>query len=251
MEVLSALSRLIDYPTEALLRQEGALISVIEQSTLPEKLQARLQAFMAQRLAMDLLDWQSEYDGLFERGRSLALWLFEHVHGESRDRGQAMVELVAMYREAGLEIAQHELPDYIPLFLEFLATQGESNARHWLQEVEHILALLQCRLEKRHSDYALLFESLLELAQSTVNLDQIREQIAQEKRDDTKQAIDKEWEEEEVTFGAESLEKSCDSTKRRPSETQRRDLDIPVTWVDFNAQQNTTQSGVNKSERSA
>ena len=70
------------------------------------------------------MQWQSEYDGLFERGRSLALWLFEHVHGESRDRGQAMVDLVDQYRQAGLEISQHELPDYLPLFLEFLSTQG-------------------------------------------------------------------------------------------------------------------------------
>lgn len=251
MEILSVLSRLIDYPTEELLLQEEALVAVIEQSALPEHLQEQMLVFIERRLGMDLLDWQSEYDGLFERGRSLALWLFEHVHGESRDRGQAMVELVNMYREAGLEISRHELPDYIPLFLEFLATQGEDNARKWIGEVEHILGLLQCRLEKRQSDYAVLFESLLNVAQSKVDLDEIRTQIASEKRDDTKQAIDKEWEEEEVTFGAESLEKSCDSAKRRPSESQRRDLDIPVSWVDFNAQHGAAPSSASKIERSA
>ena len=56
------------------------------------------------------LDWQSDYDALFERGRSLSLLLFEHVHGESRDRGQAMIDLIAQYKEAGLEIGMKELP---------------------------------------------------------------------------------------------------------------------------------------------
>ena len=79
---------------------------------------------------------------MFERGRALGLWLFEHVHGESRDRGQAMVDLIEQYKQAGLQLNLNELPDYIPLFLEFLATQGSENAREWLSEVEHILAYL-------------------------------------------------------------------------------------------------------------
>ena len=179
------------------------------------------------------MQWQSEYDGLFERGRSLALWLFEHVHGESRDRGQAMVDLVDQYRQAGLEISQHELPDYLPLFLEFLSTQGRDNAVSWLLDMEHILALLQCRLEKRGSDYAVLFQLLLSIADSKVDLNEIRERIADEKRDDSKQAIDKEWEEEAVTFGADSLDKSCGDAQRKPTEEQRKDLDVPLHWVDF------------------
>ena len=239
MEILSVISRLIDYPDEQILANEQAMINVIEESGLDASLEERLINFIESNLAKDLMDWQSEYDGLFERGRSLGLWLFEHVHGESRDRGQAMVDLVNVYREAGLEISQHELPDYIPLFLEFLATQGEDNAVQWLKDVEHVLGLLLCRLEKRGSDYEVLFESLLTIADSQVELDEFRRQIAEEKRDDTAQAIDKEWEEEEVTFGADSLDKACDSKARRPSETQRRDLDVPVNWVDFNTQQKT------------
>lgn len=239
MEILSVISRLIDYPDEQILANEQAMINVIEESGLDASLEERLINFIESNLAKDLMDWQSEYDGLFERGRSLGLWLFEHVHGESRDRGQAMVDLVNVYREAGLEISQHELPDYIPLFLEFLATQGEDNAVQWLKDVEHVLGLLLCRLEKRGSDYVVLFESLLTIADSQVELDEFRRQIAEEKRDDTAQAIDKEWEEEEVTFGADSLDKVCDSKARRPSETQRRDLDVPVNWVDFNTQQKT------------
>mgnify|MGYP000364856143 FL=1 len=233
MDILNVLSCLIDYPREGVISNKGELEGVIKNAGLQAPLETNLLAFVDTHTSKELLEWQSEYDALFERGRSLALWLFEHVHGESRDRGQAMVDLTALYREAGLELSQHELPDYIPLFLEFLSTQGEENAKKWLQDMEHILGLLFCRLEKRNSDYAVLFEALLTIADSDVNLDDIREQISGEKRDDTKEALDKEWEEEEVTFGADSLEKSCDSAVNRPSESQRRDQDIPISWVDF------------------
>jgi len=239
MEILSVISRLIDYPDEQILANEQAMINVIEEAGLEPSLEEKLIDFLENNLSKELMEWQSEYDGLFERGRSLGLWLFEHVHGESRDRGQAMVDLVNVYRQAGLEISQHELPDYIPLFLEFLATQGEDNAVQWLKDVEHVLGLLLCRLEKRGSDYAALFETLLTIAGSQAELETFRNQVAEEKRDDTAQAIDKEWEEEEVTFGADSLDKACDSATRRPSENQRRDLDVPVNWVDFNTQQKT------------
>lgn len=235
MQILKILSRLLDYPTADLSAHQAEVIGLIQAAPVARDVRAKLEQFVGHRAQLDLLDWQAEYDGMFERGRSLGLWLFEHVHGESRDRGQAMVDLVALYRTAGLEISQHELPDYIPLFLEFLATQGDDNARAWLIDMEHILALLQCRLENRGSDYAVLFEALLALAHSKVNLSEVRERISGEKRDDTKAAIDKEWEEEEVTFGAESLEKSCDNAARKPSESQRRDLDVPINWVGFDA----------------
>ena len=233
MDILNVLSCLIDYPREGVVSSKNELDDVIKHASLEAPLKTKLLEFVEHHTSKELLEWQSEYDALFERGRSLALWLFEHVHGESRDRGQAMVDLTALYREAGLELSQHELPDYIPLFLEFLSTQGEENAKKWLQDMEHILGLLFCRLEKRNSQYAVLFETLLVIADSEVNLDDIRDQIAGEKRDDTKEALDKEWEEEEVAFGADSLEKSCDTAVNRPSESQRRDQEIPISWVDF------------------
>ncbi len=248
MKVLNVLSCLMDYPREDILVYKNDLDQIVREAGLSPAIEGKLLSFIETYAAKDLMDWQAEYDGQFERGRFLGLWLFEHVHGESRDRGQAMVDLVNVYREAGLELDQHELPDYIPLFLEFLSTQGKANAQNWLLDVEHILGLLLCRLEKRKSDYVVLFEALLEIAGSELNLDDIREQIADEKRDDTKQAIDKEWEEEEVKFGAESLDSACESATRRPSENQRRDLDIPVKWVDFDTGANTSDSS--SSERS-
>lgn len=233
MEILSVISCLLDYPSERLEAGREDMLAIIVEADLADEHKRKLVEFVKTNLSKDLMEWQAEYDGLFERGRSLGLWLFEHVHGESRDRGQAMVDLVNVYRQAGLEISQHELPDYIPMFLEFLGTQGRDNAAQWLCDVEHVLGLLLCRLENRGSDYSVLFEALLDVANSDVDLDEFRQQISTEKRDDTKQAIDKEWEEEEVTFGSESIDKACDTATRRPSESQRRDLDVPVNWVDF------------------
>ncbi len=242
MELLSVIGLLLDYPSVTLSQHRAEIEKIVTDADIDTPQKEGVLSFINNHLDKELMEWQSEYDSQFERGRSVALWLFEHVHGESRDRGQAMVDLVAQYREAGLEISQHELPDYIPLFLEFLSTQGRDNAASWLLDVEHILGLLQCRLEKRDSDYAILFEVLLKVANSELDLDVIRKKIADEKRDDSKQAIDKEWEEEEVTFGAESLEKSCETAARKPSEDQRRDLDAPLHWVGFNNADNSPLS---------
>ena len=125
MEVLSVISRLIDYPDADILEHEQAMLDIIDASDLNEHLKEKLEAFIETNLQKDLMDWQAEYSGQFERGRSLGLWLFEHVHGESRDRGQAMVDLMALYQEQGFEISVRELPDYIPLYLEFLAQRPD------------------------------------------------------------------------------------------------------------------------------
>lgn len=233
MDTLRLISQLLDYPQQDLMAHSAEIQSIIDAADLPKQSKQGLSRFVEHYSAMDLLDWQAEYDGLFERGRSLGLWLFEHVHGESRDRGQAMVELMGKYKEAGLELSRHELPDYIPLFLEFLATQGADNARLWLSEVVQVLALLQVRLERRDSLYCHVMSALVSYSKAKVDLEDLRSQTASEKRDDSKQALDKEWEEEEVTFGADSLQQSCDQATNRPSNSQRRDLDAPLHWVDF------------------
>ncbi len=244
MLLLNVISVLLDYPDSTLSECEDEIIGIVEASDLSLALRSRLIGFIDHHARLDLLDWQAQYDALFERGRSLGLWLFEHVHGESRDRGQAMVDLVNMYHQAGLELKQAQLPDYIPLYLEFIATQGEENAKAWLLDVEHILALLHCRLEKRESDYAVLFEALLQLAGGCVNLNEIRAQVDKEKPDNTAKAIDKAWVEEEVTFSNQSPSKRCGQLVRRPSHAQQSDRDVPLNWVDPRPHTKVTKGAV-------
>ncbi|MCH8501113.1 MAG: nitrate reductase molybdenum cofactor assembly chaperone [Aliidiomarina sp.] len=244
MQIARVLSLLLDYPRPGLLAAQSDIQAIIAESPLSAERQQALSAFVSARFNGDLMDWQSEYDTLFERGRSLSLLLFEHVHGESRDRGQAMVNLMNQYKEAGLEIGVRELPDYIPLYLEFLSTQGEENLRLGLEEVAHILALLAARLEQRDSDYAAVLHALLELSGVSVDIADVREQIANEKRDDTKEELDKVWEEEMVKFGPDSQTDGCSTAVNKPSETQRKDQYVPINWADItDAAQTEAQRG--------
>jgi nitrate reductase molybdenum cofactor assembly chaperone NarJ/NarW len=222
MKLLQVISLLMDYPTATITESRSELLNIIEQSTLSADLKESLADFVSDRCALRLLDWQSEYDGLFERGRSVSLLLFEHIHGESRDRGQAMVNLQMQYQAAGLDIAALELPDYIPLYLEFLSTQGDTNAQIGLEEIAHILAVLACRLDERKSNYAALFHCLLHLSQVQIDLSDIQQQIQHEQRDDTPEALDKVWEEEAVSFKAESDADACGISIKRPSASQNK-----------------------------
>lgn len=233
MKVLSVIASLLDYPTEELVNASDEIVQFIaDDELLTQDDKHDLIKFIDDRSSQDIFDWQSDYDALFERGRSLSLLLFEHVHGESRDRGQAMIDLIAQYKAAGLQLDIKELPDYIPLFLEFLSTQGNDNAKAWLQDVAHILAVLKVRLEQRDCDYEVLFKTLVNLAQAEVDYDDVWQQVKGEKRDDTKEAMDKVWEEEMVKFGPDSNNDACGSAVNRPSDSQRRDQEVPISFGD-------------------
>jgi len=207
MRSLRVLARLLDYPTEELQVAAGELIEVI---TLECRLSAALKVDLmnwCQRLADgDLLELQSEYVALFDKGRATSLLLFEHVHGESRDRGQAMVDLLAEYNAAGFELDARELPDYLPVFLEYLSTRSEEEIGRWLGEIRHILALLTARLEERGAYHALVPRALLALIGAEEDVESQREAVVSESRDDTPEALDAVWEEEAVRFSAQSDE---------------------------------------------
>ncbi|USD21692.1 nitrate reductase molybdenum cofactor assembly chaperone [Microbulbifer variabilis] len=239
MKVLNLIARLLDYPSDELVVHLDELTNwVAESEDLDKPLRDLLLAFISHYERMDALDWQSEYDGLFERGRAVSLHLFEHIHGESRDRGQAMVDLMNRYRAAGLELNERELPDYLPTYLEFCATQGEA-AYGWVHDITHVIALLSARLSKRESPYHLLMDALLQMAGVFVDLTALKEEVANEERDDTPEALDKIWEEEVVSFTGAN---NCDQSIARPSAAQLRDGQ-PLTWASSakDAAQNSAQ----------
>lgn len=202
---LLVISRLLEYPDADLWQHQQELRDALtEGGALNLQQAAQLNGFITTLCSGDLLDAQASYSELFDRGRATSMLLFEHVHGESRDRGQAMVNLMGQYQQAGMEIDSRELPDHLPLYLEYLSQRDEAEARGGLQDVAPILALLAARLKQRESDYAALFDVLLGLSQSDVVVESVRQQIAGEARDDTPQALDAVWEEEQVKFVAEA-----------------------------------------------
>ncbi len=201
---LVIVSRLLEYPDAALwLHQQECYDALASAEHLPKAQLAKITVFLRDLLNQDPLDAQSAYSELFDRGRATSLLLFEHVHGESRDRGQAMVDLLGQYEQHGLELDSRELPDHLPLYLEYLAQLPAAEAIGGLQDIAPILALLSARLTQRESHYAVLFDALLVLANTVIDNQKVAEKIADEARDDTPQALDAVWEEEQVKFFAE------------------------------------------------
>lgn len=202
MELL-ILARLLEYPDDALWQHQHDLFDALADTQhLSLKDAHQLGVFIRDLLNQDLLDAQASYGELFDRGRATSLLLFEHVHGESRDRGQAMVDLLAQYERAGLTLDSRELPDHLPLYLEYLAQLPHADAVDGLKDIAPILALLGARLKQRQSPYALIFDLLLHLAESRVDEQKVQAQLSGEARDDTPQALDAVWEEEQVKFFA-------------------------------------------------
>lgn len=201
---LVVISRLLEYPDAALWQhQQEVLEALASGENLASDDAQQVASFFRELTSQTLLDAQASYSELFDRGRATSLLLFEHVHGESRDRGQAMVDLLAQYEHHGLQLDSRELPDHLPLYLEYLAQLPFTEAIGGLQDIAPILALLQARLQQRESAYATLFTALLTLSKTAVDNGQVAEKIAGEARDDTPQALDAVWEEEQVKFFAE------------------------------------------------
>lgn len=207
---LIIVSRLLEYPDAELWQHQQEVAEAIAAAdNLSPQDAGHLTTFLQQLTAQELLDAQAAYSELFDRGRATSLLLFEHVHGESRDRGQAMVDLLSQYERHGLTLESRELPDHLPLYLEYLGQLSKEEALAGLRDVAPILALLNARLQQRNSSYALLFALLLNLVQTDVDSQKVAEKISTEARDDTPQALDAVWEEEQVKFFAD---KGCDES---------------------------------------
>jgi nitrate reductase molybdenum cofactor assembly chaperone NarJ/NarW len=201
MLILKALSRLLGYPETETITALREMSEIIEQDGLltPSGKSALLGLIDSYRSA-ELLELQERYVALFDRGRYLSLHLFEHVHGESRDRGQAMVNLLKQYEAHGFELVAQELPDYIPLFLEFLSQLDDGEALDLLQEAMPVLSLLGARLAERGNEYQAVFAALESIAGEPEEVSAIRRQAATENPDGTLIHMDEIWEEEAVSF---------------------------------------------------
>jgi len=161
---LRAIARLLDYPTADLQQNLDAVAGALAAGPVPASRRAATARLLERYAGEDLLELQEQYVETFDRGRRTSLNLFEHVHGDSRDRGQAMVDLLAMYRSAGIELDSDQLPDYLPAFLEYASLLEARRAREQLREVTHLLRPIGSTLAARGSDYAALFDLLLALA---------------------------------------------------------------------------------------
>lgn len=241
MLILKVVSRLLDYPSVELFAAADDLVEIVNKSAeiSPEN-RAQIADFIRTLTARDIYDAQESYDLLFDRGRALSLLLFEHVHGESRDRGQAMVDLISVYKTKGFDVCSEQLPDYIPLYLEFLSEQEDTYAQEWLGDIVHLLAMLAERLTERECHYSVLFNTLVALSGHEVDREEIAEAVSKEERDDTVEAIDKEWEDREVLFNDPIEGDGCPSAssgvhKSNKSLDPNNIQHVPLYWHDADA----------------
>ena len=227
MQILKVIGLLMEYPDELLWECKEDALALIRRDA------PMLTDFTHNLLNAPLLDKQAEWCEVFDRGRATSLLLFEHVHAESRDRGQAMVDLMSQYEKAGLELDCRELPDYLPLYLEYLSIVTDDEAREGLQNVAPILALIGGRLKQRGVAHYQLFDALLALAGTRLSSDSVATQVSGEKRDDSRQALDAVWEEEQVKF-IEDNATACDSSPLQNYQ-RRFSQDVAPQYVDVSA----------------
>lgn len=165
---LRVLAALLAYPDAAMRGHLPEMRGILAyEDALPRQRLQALEAFIDGLVAADPVDSEADYVQLFDCGRATSLHLFEHVHGDSRDRGPAMIDLAQTYEKGGLYLEPGELPDYLPVVLEFVSTQPQREARAFLGEIAHILHALYSALQQRGTPYAGIVGALLELAGET------------------------------------------------------------------------------------
>jgi nitrate reductase delta subunit len=225
MLTFKLLGLLLTYPSEGLQEHMNEVKVALEQDgLLPVKTQRALFEFMDDLARRNLMRVQEEYVALFDRGRAHSLYLFEHIHGESRDRGQAMVDLSDHYISKGVTLSANELPDYLPLFLEFLSQIDFEEAQELLGETVHIIAGIGAKLKAKKEGYHQVFRALEAL--STVKVDEkfLEQAVSEAAAEDTSnEALDQEWEDAPAFDGAGQSASDCNSC---PSAT-RHPLNSP------------------------
>lgn len=200
---LKSLSLILSYPTRELQAAMPKIGDVLASDTrLTAEARHSLRLLVESLRSDDIYDLEERFVMLFDRSRTLSLNLFEHVHGESRDRGGAMVSLLETYRDGGFELATGELPDHLPVLLEYLSTRPFAEAQETLADAAHIFEALNARLVQRESRYGAAFAALMQLAGIRADQGAVAELLGQPEVDPNDLgALDAVWEESEVRFG--------------------------------------------------
>lgn len=199
---LRALAALLGYPSPELQAHVAEIREALRaEAMLPGAVLGALEPLLKRLKTGDLLDLQADYSELFDRSRSLSLHLFEHVHGDNRERGQAMIDLGQQYVDAGFYLDSGELPDFVPVLLEYASCLETADARELLAQPAHVFAALAERLDKREALYAGIFHALAALAGGQLDAEALHD-LQEREPDEDPAKLDEEWEEAPVSFNA-------------------------------------------------
>ena len=156
-------SALLCYPEAELLAALPELQAALHEWEALQTQSDSLQTFLDYLQQHSLRDLQERYVATFDRNRNHALYIFEHVYGEDRDRGSAMVDLLEEYRSHGFELGNDELPDYLPALLEYFAQVPAEHAQKLLGDAVHVIAHIGNKLAASGSPYAVLLQGIVAL----------------------------------------------------------------------------------------
>ena len=203
MRSFRILSRLLTYPeAELFAHMDEMKTALIEERLLKGRKLKAVTGFMDELAMADLITAQENYVELFDRGRAHCLHLFEHVHGESHFRGQAMIELAARYEDKGLHIGTAELPDYLPLFLEFVSICEPREGQATLGQAAPVIATIGEKLKRRGSGYHTVMEAIVTLSGVRLSRADIKKAADAAMPDiQTLDDLDREWAEPEAFDG--------------------------------------------------
>ena len=157
-------SVLLCYPEAELLAALPELQAALHEWEALQTQSDSLQTFLDYLQQHSLRDLQERYVATFDRNRNHALYIFEHVYGEDRDRGSAMVDLLEEYRSHGFELGNDELPDYLPALLEYFAQVPAEHAQKLLGDAVHVIAHIGNKLAASGSPYAVLLQGIVALS---------------------------------------------------------------------------------------
>ncbi len=193
---LKALACLLLYPDEELLKSLPEIESTLRESAeLDASSKGQLKGLIEWIRETDMSSLQAAYVSTFDIGKHGSLNLFEHTQGDSRDRGHVMVELNRLYKEHGLELTTTELPDHLPVFLEFLAGLKREDAQLWLESVIGPIKKIDHELQLDASPWEAVTAALLDFAGAE------REVVSERTPDEMIPTLDAEYYEAPVTFG--------------------------------------------------
>ena len=195
-KTFKALSMLLQYPEVVLFSDLPDILSILlQEEKFSFEIKEKLSALVSWMQGQELIALQEQYVDLFDRSRRLSLHLFEHVHGESRDRGQAMVDLMEHYQQAGYAMHPSELPDYLPLVLEFFSCIEFKEAQKLLRQFLTILVAIHAQLQSKNSLYLSVFDALIALTGFEVQVPAILDEL-----DIPEELLDENWEEAPIDF---------------------------------------------------
>lgn len=157
MQIYKILSLLLEYPDLELLDNLPEIRALSDKSAdLDAAEKAAMRKFFDYLASKPLIDLQSDYVKTFDFTPEHSLHLTHHMFDDDsdRNRGPALIDLGEMFKEYGVKTVTNELPDYLPLILEFVAYLDENEATVFLSDAGKVLSLLADNLAKAESPYA-------------------------------------------------------------------------------------------------